>query len=257
MNKATELVRGVLPEEKLKKIFKCEYACFIKSEKEYKTLLEKLGKLSEILTFLKPPKFTFEGMRDFVKETKRNGKKIAIVYKSFSPFQIYPFEWIGDFAVFPLKGFLSGEEKTRGYLFLSKTEKFEGLTEKFPPMPFLETAEARRRMAEQTTLLLVRKIDGLKSVFKEIYYPYLFDKKNAKSFLKSPGNTFSIRFESGEIASKFMEGLKLFDKENFFFGKNRSCVKKVRNYLVFSIGLESVNDLESDIREAKKAAQRP
>ncbi len=255
MNKATLLAGNFPAEEKLKKIFKCEYAYFIKSEKEYKSLLKKLSKNSEIITFLKSPRFAFNDLRDFIKETKRQGKKIAVVYKSFSPFQIYPFEWIGDYALFPLRGFVSGEEKTRGFVFLSKQGKFSGFEREFPEMPYLETVEARRRMAEQTTLFLIRKIDGLKSIFKEIYYPYLTDKKNAKSFLKSPGNTFAVRFENGEVAEKFMDNLKLFEKKSFVFGKNRSCVKKIRNYLVFSIGLESVSDLESDIREAKKQTQ--
>ena len=252
MNKATVLISEKLSEkEKFKAIFKCKYAYFIKNEIEFKDLVKRLKENCEVITLLNPPKFSFEGLRDYIKEKKREGVKFAIVYKSFSPFQIYPFEWIGDYALFPLKGFISGSEKTRGYVFLSKEEYFKNLETDFPSMPYLETVEARRKLAEQTTLFLIRKIDGFKSIFKGIYYPYLTDKKNAKSFLKSQGNVFSIKFESIDIAEKFMQSLSFFERENFVYGQNRSCVRRYRNYLIFSIGLESVNDLEKDIRQAK------
>ncbi len=252
MNKATVLISKKLSEkEKFKTIFKCKHAYFIKSEIEFKDLVKRLKENCEVITLLNPPKFSFNGLRDFIKEKKREGVKFAVVYKSFSPFQIYPFEWIGDYALFPSKGFISGNAKTRGYVFLSKEEGFKNLETDFPSMPYLETVEARRKLAEQTTLFLIRKIDGLKSIFKEIYFPYLTDKKSAKSFLKSQGSVFSIKFESIELAERFKQSLSLFEKTNFVYGQNRSCVRRFRNYLIFSIGLESVNDLEKDIRQAK------
>ncbi|BBB33254.1 hypothetical protein TTHT_1792 [Thermotomaculum hydrothermale] len=252
MNKATILVSNRFScEEKFKIIFKCKYAYFLKSEREYKSVLNTLKQDSEIVTLLKIPKLSFEGLRDKIKKTKREKGKITVLYAEFSPFQIYPFEWIGDFALFPLKGFVSGNNKTRGYVFLSKDKEFPGISSDFPEMPYLETLESRRKMAENTTLHLIREIDGFKSIFKEIYYPYLTDKKNAKSFLKSQGNVFSIKFESIDTAESFKNKLSLFKKENFVFGSNLSSVKRYKNYLIFSIGLESVKDLVEDIRHAK------
>ncbi len=250
MNKATILVdRNLSSKEKFEKIFNCKFAYYLPSQRVANIVLKKLKGKNEVVNLLKEPFFSFAGLRESIKEFKKQKRRILIIYNTFSPFQIYPFEWIGDYALFPLKGFISGEKTSRGYILLSK-EKTLNIESRFPEIKGIETIEARRRLAEQTTLHLVRKIDGFKSLFKEIYYPYLTDKENAKSFLKSSGNVFSIRFESKDIAERFKQQLQLFD-EDFVYGKNNSCVKRVRNCLIFSIGLESVNDLEQDIREAK------
>ncbi|GEM_PF-4050052 len=249
MNKATILVNKNLSlKEKFKKIFNCKFAYYLPSQREANIVLKKMKSKNEVVDLLKEPFFSFAGLRESIKEFKKQKRGILIIYNTFSPFQVYPFEWIGDYALFPLKGFISGDKGSRGHILLSKEQPFN-IETNFPGIKGIETVEARRRLAEQTTLHLVRKIDGFKSLFKEIYYPYLTDKENAKSFLKSSGNVFSIRFKTKDIAERFKQKLQLFDRD-FVYGKNNSCVKRVRNCLIFSIGLESVNDLEQDIREA-------